>query len=101
MTASTNWNTFYVTGGGSGIGRHLAGVLLAAGHRVLDLGCGAGLTTVALGVPLKALLELADGIYDATQDSCASFANVVNITAAEPAGATTSTGAASCTSTVK
>ena len=34
MTASTNWNTFHVTGGGSGIGRHLAGMLAGRGAAV-------------------------------------------------------------------
>lgn len=45
---------------------------------------------IALGVPIKAILELIDGIYSAMTDSCASFANVVNLTAAEPQGAMTS-----------
>ena len=33
-TTSTSWDTFYVTGGGSGIGRHLAGLLAARGAAV-------------------------------------------------------------------
>lgn len=46
--------------------------------------------TAALGVPLNAILGLAQGVYDAMTNSCASFANVVNLTAAEPQGAMTS-----------
>lgn len=46
--------------------------------------------TVALGVPILAILGLADGIYKAATNSCASFANVFNLTVAEPNGAQTS-----------
>ncbi|MGB3034271.1 MAG: SDR family NAD(P)-dependent oxidoreductase, partial [Candidatus Microthrix parvicella] len=33
-TRTADWGTFYVTGGGSGIGRHLAGLLAARGASV-------------------------------------------------------------------
>ncbi|WCO65737.1 LamG domain-containing protein [Iamia majanohamensis] len=47
---------------------------------------------MASGVPVTALLGLADSLYEAATDSCASFANVLSLTAAEPAGAMTSIG---------
>ena len=47
---------------------------------------------MASGVPVMALLGLADELYEASTDSCASFANVFNLTVAEPAGAMTSIG---------
>jgi hypothetical protein len=55
-----------------------------------------GLSTVtdeasmALGVPIKAIVELGMAIYDAATESCADFANIVNITAVEPSGAQSS-----------
>lgn len=47
---------------------------------------------MASGVPVTALLGLADELYKASTDSCASFANIINLTVAEPAGAMTSIG---------
>lgn len=43
--------------------------------------------TVALGVPIEAILGLVQGIDEVLTDSCASFANMFNLTAAEPGGA--------------
>ncbi|MGN6696379.1 MAG: LamG domain-containing protein [Aquihabitans sp.] len=77
----------------SAIGTTTPGLKSAISTAVL---LGMGLTefaapvAIALGVPIKAILELVEGIYDAMTNSCASFANVVNLTAAEPAGAMTS-----------
>lgn len=41
-TATANWGTFYVTGGGSGIGRHLAGLLAARGAAVAAIAAWSG-----------------------------------------------------------
>lgn len=46
--------------------------------------------TVALGVPILAIMGLAEAIHDIETDSCASFANIFNLTAVEPSGAQTS-----------
>jgi len=46
--------------------------------------------TFALGVPIMAILGMVDGIYKAMTNSCASFANVFNLTAIDSSGATSS-----------
>ena len=46
--------------------------------------------TLALAVPIEAITELSRYIHEARTDSCADFANVVNITAVEPSGAQSS-----------
>lgn len=46
--------------------------------------------TLATGVPIGAILELGYELYNEIENSCANYANVVNITAAEPSGSSAS-----------
>jgi 3-dehydrosphinganine reductase len=57
-TATANWGTFYVTGGGSGIGRHLAGLLAAR---------GAAVAVFDRSVPASVRAEIESARSDATR----------------------------------
>ncbi len=46
--------------------------------------------TIATGIPIGAILELGYALYEELEDSCANYANVFNVTAAEPGGSSAS-----------
>jgi hypothetical protein len=46
--------------------------------------------TIATGVPIAAILELGTVLYEEIENSCANYANVFNLTAADPSGSSAS-----------
>ncbi|HEX4219525.1 MAG TPA: LamG domain-containing protein [Acidimicrobiales bacterium] len=73
----------------SAMGYTTPGVESAATAALSALGVASDLFTIASGVPIGAILGLVEAVLQ-IKNSCADFANVFNLTAAEPSGSSAS-----------